>query len=353
MTQRFPKLLHHRTTPFIVVGLLSLLLWQLFFPVVYGAELSDRRLQMSSSVASATATYELGFDISTPGPLGSISVQFCSNSPIFPDPCVAPAGMSLAGVALTDQTGETGFSLAPSPASNALLLSRPVAPSSIGPVTYTLTNVVNPNEIGSYYVRMQTYATSDASGPATDFGAIAFAINYDLSISAEVPPYLIFCAAITIPILDCESAEGSYINFGELSSTRPSFGTSQVLAASNAKDGYNVTLDGTTMTSGNNEITALVAADASRPGTPQFGMNLRANASPSGGSEPDGPGTGAPLTGYDTANFFKFVAGDIVVSTDKPDEMRRFTASYLVNVPRTQPAGVYVSTVTYICLGNF
>lgn len=353
MTQRFSKLLHHRSIPLLAVVLMTVLLWQLFITAAYGAELSDRSMKMSSSVASATATYQLGFDISTAGPLGSISIQYCSNSPIFPDPCVAPAGMSLAGVALTDQTGETGFSLAPNPAGNELLLSRSVAPSAVGPVTYTLTNAVNPNAIGSYYVRMQTYATSDASGPATDFGAIAFAINNDLSVTAEVPPYLIFCAALTIPILDCASAEGNYINFGELSSTRPSFGTSQVLSASNAKDGYNVTLDGITMTSGNNEITALIAADASRPGTPQFGMNLRANASPSGGSEPDGPGVGAPLPGYNTANFFKFVAGDIVISTDKPDEMRRYTASYLVNVPRTQPAGVYVSTVTYICLGNF
>ncbi len=346
-------MLHHRTRPLIAVGLITVLLWQLLFSAAYGAELGDRSMKMSSSVAGATATYEVGFDISTPGPLGSISIQYCSNSPIFPDPCVAPAGLSLANVALTAQTGQTGFTLVPGPDQNTLLLSRPASPSTVGPVTYTFTGAVNPNSIGSYYVRMQTYATSDASGPAGDYGAIAFAINYDLSISAEVPPYLIFCAAVSIPILDCESAAGDYINFGELSSTRPSSGTSQVLSASNAKDGYNVTLDGTTMTSGNNEITALVAADASRPGTPQFGLNLRANASPSGGSEPDGPGVGAPLPGYNSPNFFRFVRGDIVISTDKPDEMRRYTASYLVNVPRTQAAGVYVSTVTYICLGNF
>lgn len=353
MTQRLTKLLHHRTTLFVALGLIVVLLWQLFLTPVYGAELGDRSIKMSSSVAGAVATYEISFDIATPGPLGSISIQFCSNSPIFPDPCTAPAGMTLAGAVLTGQTGQTGFSLSPSANPNTLLLSRPAAPSTVGPVSYTFTGAINPDSNGSYYVRMQTYATSDASGPAGDYGAIAFAVNNDLSISAEVPPYLIFCAALTIPVLDCESAEGNYINFGELSSTRPSFGTSQILSASNAKDGYNVTLDGTTMTSGNNEITALVAADASRPGTPQFGMNLRANASPSGGSEPDGPGTGAPIAGYNNANFFKFVAGDIIVSTDKPDEMRRYTASYLVNVPRTQAAGVYVSTVTYIGLGNF
>lgn len=319
----------------------------------YGVPLGPRFLQLSSGTVSAQTDFILSFTLSTPGLLGSIEAQFCSNSPLLNEPCVAPNGLSLSGVQLTNQTGQSGFIIGPGSNVNTIILSRPPAPSVVGPISYTFTNAINPSQAGSYYVRLQTFVTSDASGPSSDYGGIAFAVNNNLSISAEVPPYLIFCAAITIPTFTCDSATGDYINFGELSSARASFGTSQMLSSTNAKDGYNLTLDGTTLTSGNNDITALLTPDVSRPGTAQFGLNLRANASPSEGEEPTGPGAGTPTGAYALPNFFQFQKGDIVASAPKPDLTRRYTASYLVNVPKTQAAGIYVSTVTYICLGNF
>ncbi|MDL2341752.1 MAG: hypothetical protein QFB87_01590 [Patescibacteria group bacterium] len=353
MSRQFAFLLRHRWQSVATIGVALLLSWQLISPAAYGAQLGNRVLQISSSDKSAKTTYRLSFDLSTAGLLGSMRIQFCSNSPIFPDPCTAPSGFSVTGAALSDQSGQIGFSKSGSSTANAIVLTRPALPNTVGPVSYTFTNVTNPDVIGSYYVRAQTYASTDASGPASDYGGIGFAINNNLTISAEVPPYLIFCTGITIPTLNCNSATGDYINFGELSSARPSVGTSQILSSTNAKNGYNVTLTGTTLTSGNNAIDPIVTGDVSRPGTPQFGLNLRANASPSSGDEPNGPGSGTALIGYNTPNFFRFVPGDKIIASPKPDEMRRFTTSYLVNIPKTQSPGVYVSTVTYICLGNF
>jgi hypothetical protein len=91
----------------------------------------------------------------------------------------------------------------------------------------------------------------------------------------------------------------------------------------------------------------------SRPGLPQFGFNLRANSSPAGGSDPIGPGVGTPQAGYNQPNIYRFVNGDVIASTTAPDDIRQYTASYLVNVSAAQPAGIYVSTVTYVCLANF
>ena len=327
--------------------------WHILTPPVYGAQLGKRQLQISNSVSSATNVYRLGFDLSTPGPLGSVVVQFCSNSPFVDDPCTAPTGMNVAAATISAQSGQTGFSIATGTNSNQLVLSRSVAVSTVGAVSYTFLNVVNPNSAGSYYAKVQTFATTDGTGPAGDYGGIAFNINSDLTISAEVPPYLTFCTAVSIPILSCASASGDYINFGELSSTRASLGTSQLLSATNAKTGYNVTLTGTTLLSGSNAINALAARDVSRPGTAQFGLNLRANASPGGGGDPSGPGLGGPVNNYNLPNFYQFVPGDIVIAASKPDDLRLYTASYVVNVPKSQAAGVYVSTVTYICLGNF
>ena len=344
-SRRFPALL--------AAGLLVFGLWQLLTPTAYGNPLGLRSLLLNNSIVSGQSGFQLAFELSTPGPLGSIRAEFCSNSPALYDPCVVPSGLSLSGLQLTNQSGELGFSLANSGAPNVFIMTRPVLPSTVGPVKYVFADAVNPNQAGTVYVRLQTFATSNASGPSSDYGSIAIAFNSNVSISAEVPPYLIFCAAISIPTYTCDSATGNYINFGEFSPNRPSFGTSQILSSTNARDGYNITLAGTTLTSGNNAITALLAADVSRPGTPQFGLNLRANASPSGGGEPSGAGAGAPKGSYALANFYQFQQGDIVASVPKPDLTRRYTASYLVNVPKIQAPGIYVSTVTYICLGNF
>lgn len=353
MRDRLSQFFRHRLLSGATVSLLLLMIWQVLAAPASGVLLGPRSLQISSGVISTTSIYKLTFDLSTPGQLGSIALQFCANSPNFNDICVTPPGLSVADAVLAEQSGQTGFTISAASDATNLILTRPPAPSTVQTLSYTFENIMNPSVVGSYFVRMLTFASSDASGPNSDYGGVVFAVNNNLSVTAEVPPFLIFCAALTIPTLDCENAEGNYINFGELSSVRPSFGTSQVLSATNAKDGYNVTLTGTTLTSGNNEITPITAADVSRPGTAQFGLNLRANNSPSGGTEPVGPGVGAPAGSYGSANFYQFKPGDTIISTTRPDDVRRYTASYLVNVPRTQAPGVYVSTVTYICLGNF
>jgi len=318
-----------------------------------GAMLGPRSMTMSSSVISSQATYRFDFDLSTAGPLGSILIQYCTNTPEVNDPCVAPAGLSVANVALTTQSGAVGFSVAAGTNANTIVISRPVLPSAVGSVSYTFGGAVNPSSNGTYFTRIQTFASTNATGPASDYGSIAFAINNRLSISADVDPFLIFCAALTIPQLNCTGTVGDFIDFGELSSQRPASGSSQVFAATNAKDGYSVTVDGTTLTSGNNIINQIIFRDVSRPGTPQFGLNLRSNSSPSGGGEAVGPGVGAPTTNYNLPNFYQFNKGDIVIATDTPDDARRYSVSYIVNVPTNQASGVYVSTITYIALGSF
>lgn len=319
-----------------------------------GAELSSRSLTLSSSIATTTAPQLLTFNITTPDTLGSILVQYCSNSPFTDVACDAPSGLDASATALSAQTGQTGFNIdAASTTANQILLTRTPAPSVAGQASYTFSAVTNPDTAGSYFMRIQTFASPDVTGPATDYGAVVFAINAEVSVSAEVPPYLIFCTATSIPTFNCDSADGDNINFGELSSVRAIQGTSQLMAATNAENGYNIAISGTTLTSGNNVINALAPADVSRPGNSQFGLNLRANSAPAGGNEPAGPGVAMPLPLYAQANFFRFVPNDAIVSTDVPDDMRRFTASYLVNIPRGQAPGVYVSTITYVAFGNF
>ncbi|MEO8105497.1 MAG: hypothetical protein ABI602_04140 [Candidatus Saccharibacteria bacterium] len=354
MSQPATSPLNVRLIAGAVIGLFLLGFWQQLFAPAAGAQLGNRKLQISDSIASEPSVYALSFDLSSSGNLGSIEIEFCSNSAISGDPCTPPNGLDLSGVILSDQTGQIGFSIDGASTNNRIILSRPAAlPAPVGPVSYTFSNVINPDSPGSYYARLQTFAATDASGSASDYGGSAFAINSNLSISAEVPPYIIFCTAVSIPGSSCANADGDYINFGELSSTRASRGSSQMLTATNARYGYSISITGTTLISGNNVITQLTASDVSRPGTPQFGLNLRANTSPAGGLDPSGPGVAAPTAAYDVPNFYRFSANETVATTTAADDLRLYTASYIVNVPAAQPTGVYVSTVTYICLANF
>lgn len=342
---------------FVLLGLLLLILTGVaaykLTASTSGAELGKRALQLSSSGASATASYRLAFGYITPGTVGSVSVEFCSNDQYLTDPCVVPVSMDVRNAVLAAQSGVTGFTIASGSTANRLVMTR--VPSAVSPLnsSYEFANTINPSTPGSYYARVQTYATNNATGPSSDYGGFVFYIANETSITATVPPYLVFCTAVTIANQNCVNAKGTYIDLGELSYTRASSGSSQFLAGTNAANGYNVSVQGTTLTSGNNVIAAISSADVSRPGTAQFGFNLMRNVAPAVGADVIGPGTSTAMNGYNQPNFFRFNSGDSLVSIQNSDDIRVFTVAYLANVPRTQPAGVYVSTMTYICFANF
>lgn len=333
----------------VLVAVANQLLW---LPAS-SAQLGNRRLTLSNNNVSATSDYLASFSLSTAGTLGSITIQFCTNDPLPTSVCIPPNGLDASGATLSTQTGPGGFAIDPASTVNQIVLTRTPAAEPVGPVSFHFTGIINPDTAGPHYARIQTYATGDATGPGSDYGGLAFSINDALAISALVPPYLTFCTGITISGLNCTNATGNYLDLGELSSSSARSGTSQMLVATNAVDGYNVTMQGNTMSSGTNAINALASNDVSRPGTSQFGLNLRANSTPAGGSNPSGPGVASPLPNYNQSNSYRFVSGESIIANSVPDDVRLYTADYIVNVPLTQAAGTYVSTITYICLASF
>jgi hypothetical protein len=108
------------------------------------------------------------------------------------------------------------------------------------------------------------------------------------------------------------------------------------------------------------------SATAGVHGVSQFGLNLKANttatSNPAVGTEvaPASNGTnyrGQAVTGYATADTFKFNSTDSVANSASGgaggSDAQIFTASYIVNVPGSQPAGTYTTTLTYICTPTF
>lgn len=351
MARRLRK--HH-----LALGLVAVLLFTVAGPLrvwfAHGDQLGRRSLTLSDSRASATANYVLDFDGQSGGTVGSIRAQFCSNDPLIGLPCTAPSGFDVSNATLSAQANMTGFSIdTADTTANVLVLTRVPGVAPSGNSTYTLSGVTNPDAAGSYYVRLETFASTDASGSDVDYGGLAFAIGTTVSVSTVVPPYLLFCTGVTIQPYDCGTATGDYIDFGGLSTAKTASGHTQLLVATNAVDGYTTRVVGTTLTSGNNTIPALTSPDVSRTGVSQFGLNLRANGTPPTGSNVQGAGSGTVAASYNQPDFYQFNSGDIVASSLTADNYRLYTASYIVNISKDQAPGVYVSTITYVTLANF
>lgn len=350
-SRKTPKLatIAKLVTPLLIgVGLLSLLA-----PAYGNPDLALRSLQLTNSQSGKTANYKVAFTIQDTSAVGSLRLDFCDNSPLETLSCTAPTGFDVSGASLTQSNGFIDMSIQ-SASANSILLSRPSTPVA-APLTviFQLNGVVNPSDNGSYYLKIFTYGSTDGTGSRISFGAMAFVINSLVTINAEVPPYLLFCTGVTIGGFDCANASGSYINFGNLSVSRSSSATSQSLVATNAANGYTLSVTGTSLTSGNNVIPALASPDISRPGTSQFGLNLRANSDPATGQDATGPGTGQPSASYNTPDHYMFAPGDNIAGGSTFEDFRKYTATYVVNISSGQAVGDYASTISYVATANF
>jgi hypothetical protein len=66
---------------------------------------------------------------------------------------------------------------------------------------------------------------------------------------------------------------------------------------------------------------------------------------------------GEATSPYNTPDNFKFATGNIVAGSTNGGaggtDAQIFTTSYIVNVPGSQPAGTYTTTLTYVCTATF
>lgn len=336
----------------IIVALLLTIPTVLGSPKISANPLTSRSLKISSSQPDAVNTHTFDFTLVNASTIGSIEFEYCSNSPFIGTPCTAPSGFSASSANLSSQTGETGFIIDPLSTANRIVISRvPIGASAI-PVQYTFDNVVNHSAPNStVYVRIATYATPDGTGPRTDEGAVAYATASAISVNGFVPPYITFCVGVTVA-LNCSSSAGVFLNFGDLRTNQARAVSSQFAVATNDPGGYMTFMSGQTMTSGNNTISAQDPPSTSRPGTSQFGLNLRSNSNPAIGADPTGVGTGTIAAGFNIQNQFMF-RNQVIASSPMSTDFNAFTVSYVVNVSGSQRPGIYSTTLTYIATAAF
>lgn len=337
---------------------LGILLFIVFFnaatPIVAAKRLQERSLYMDSAVPGATTSYRVTFQYMTPDPVGSIDMLFCID-PIPYHPCVTPPGLDVSDAILTNQSGETEFSIQ-SQTTNHIVLSRPpTAVVAAAPSSYTFDNIVNPTDTNqAFAIRLKTHASTDATGPQIDFGSIRGQVTESIVIESQVPPILVFCVAGQVSEDCTETNESYYADMGDLSAEDTLTAQSQMAVGTNATAGFVITAKGAPLSAGTNVIGSLPMLTESQQGANQFGINLVANNIPEVGLNPEGPWTNAnPTAEYSVPDRFKFVSGEAVAESPNVSLMRRFTVSYIVNARDDIRPGVYTTTITYIASGRF
>jgi len=314
---------------------------------------TNRSLFIYDINPGATTKYTISLTYTTQTSIGSMDIKFCYD-PIPYMPCVVPTGLDVSNATLSNQTGETGYTIQ-SQTANEIVLTR--APGVVGqtPSSYTFDNIVNPiDTANSFAARLSDYASTDASGPVVDVGSVVNQTTEPIVLETQVPPTLVFCVAQRVSV-DCKLRIGGNVkNLGTLDATNALTTTSQMAVGTNASNGFAITANGPSMEAGTNVIDPLDVPTVSAPGNSQFGINLVQNTSPALGSDPDGDSTNAVVaTGYDNPNEFMYHDGDLVAMAPNVSLVRRYTVTYIVNVPPNLRPGVYTTTITYICTGRF
>jgi hypothetical protein len=360
-------------TLIVKVALVGLVAGTLLMPfgVRAAGQLTSRSATVSSSAGAATGvSYTVGFTLSASQTLGSVKFEIC-DSPLSTVSCVGTgnsSGASFGSATFGSMSLGSGWSIGSQTGAGAggtsLVLTH-VAASLSGAAVAVINNVANPTSNNKeYYLRISTYTDTTATAPAypgTDFGGIALGTAQQITVSGVMPESLIFCVGTSGT--DCTNITGSTVDLGTFSPTATNFGTSLMSASTNAGSGYIITINGTTLTSGANTITAMgtqslnssgcAPSCTSTTGTSQFGSNVRDNATPNVGTNVSGLGTATGFGGYNTVDSFRFFTGDTVASVGGVTKSNLFTNSYIVNVGGDQAAGVYSATMTYICTATF
>ena len=343
---------------------------------------------VGGSTPGGVVNHSYAFTLPAGGSVGSIKFLYCTtannaSSDYTNNTCVAPTGMSVTGGTLGTQTGAAGFSgtfggtysnndAGATSRVNGFYITRTAAAITAGQaVTYLVQNITNPTTVsndatsaGTFFVRISTYTSTNATGSPLEAGTVAASTANQLLLQGVMPESLIFCTGQTVNA-SCTAVTAGNILFGTLfSATTTAVATSQMAASTNALSGYIITVNGATLSNGgggSNPITAMAGA-ASAVNNSQFGMNLKLNATPVVGTEVAPAANGTTLRGqakgaYATADSFKFVTGDTVAASDNgsagPTNGQVFTASYIVNVTGNQAPGTYTTTLTYICTPQF
>ena len=176
--------------------------------------------------------------------------------------------------------------------------------------------IVNPSTAGSKLIQL--------AGTINDTGDIAVGITAEdqTTVTASVGASLTFTVSPTS------------VNLGTLSTSSVSSATNTLSVTTNAANGFVITGQGTTLTSGSNTIPFTTDGTVTA-GSREYGVAFSGGS----GSHPSGDRN---LTSTET-----------VTTVTGPANNDQTTATYKASIDTTTVPGTYTSTITYIATGTF
>lgn len=373
-----------------------------------GGQVTSRSIKMSTSTASASATYDVKFTMASSFTLKGIIVDICrgNDTPIVGDSnCTAPTGFSwgtpngnttlVSGIS-GGNWATTGATTLNSGRTLKLVDATGNAVTNATTVEFTIAAVTNPSDTdtvtagaqhGTFYARIITYSSNTGDiasyAPGTegstandpmDYGGIALSLADQLTITAKVQEQLTFCVAASITGSVCSGASGSSVALGNANGVLASYSTNYTNTAqfdvqSNASSGVIIRMYGKNLcrlaspctdsdtaniinpstTSGNMTCTA----DSATTSVEQFGMRLSALGSGVTATAPYN--CAASSHGFDTnsTNGTLSTYGTQIASTAGPGDEVTSTMEFMAKAATTSEAGIYTTNLTFIATGTY
>lgn len=315
-------------------------------------QITSRKVTLGNSAPSTATTYTFDFTTATTSTFQSFEAQICTTAS---GACTTPSGLVTTSSTFNSSTLSGTWTVNNGTSGSLRATASGASSTTNGSARQIVFGAVtNPTATNTTYYARVTLFSDAAYTTSVDTGTVAASTATAISLSATVDESLTFCTGTSgITTSSCAGATGSSVSFGSLSPSSTASGASQLGVGTNGLSGFAITVNGATLTSGANTITALASQTASTIGSEQFGLNLRDNATPNIGTDPDGSGTAAPTATYNTVDQYRFVTADSVASKGSSDQFRRFHASYIVNIDTATEAGNYTAVMTYIATATF
>lgn len=334
---------------------LSLIFGMLVFTsgtqITYAAAITSASDTLSSQKVSTLANHDIQFT----SPTGVTSGQTIIIT--FPSDFSIPVALDFEDMDVLDDGANVTLAATPSGATwGAVRTSGTVITLTNGTTAVAAGSVIRikigTNAVsGATGVEQITNTTTNGSkviaisGTFTDTGNITVNIltNDQVAVTADVAQSLTF------------SISDNTIEFGTLSASAATFADDaggnateveahNLIVGTNAANGYTMTVNGTTLTSGSFTIATTSANTASSVGSEQFGLRMTA----SGGTGAVSVPYAASGFAFDSLNFPDEVAAATGASANTTYSVR-----YIANIAANTEAGAYSATLTYVATANF
>lgn len=189
--------------------------------------------------------------------------------------------------------------------------------------------------------------TITIGGSFGDSGDIVINVldNDQVSVSATVDESLTFTISDNSIGFGTLTASDDFFATGDTNGSATETEAHTLVVGTNAANGYTMTLNGATLTSGAFTISAIGSSNtASSAGTEQFGLRMTA----SGGSGAVSAPYAASGFAFDTAAF-----PDEIAASSGASANTTYSVRYLANIASNTEAGAYTATLTYVATANF